>query len=228
MVYHESGDYRRARKCGDELEQMLSETSTRPDIPTCLELATLLFAVGVKQAPSDLLSYLVRNNHDNPVLQDEIQGIFDKANLSDEGLALINTARKEASEIMNKGVLLWKSGKLDDAIGWMRNARASLPNNLRILFNSAQILITKMQQSGYDQALSQEAITVLLHVDNIAPGQLRFAQLMEQLAGLTPVTAEVVPVAAGAAAGADSGTAGNAETEAQNQAKTAAAAAANH
>ena len=197
LVYHESGDYRRARQCGDELERMLAENGARPDVPTCLELATLLFAVGVKQAPADLLCYIVRNNHDNPVLQDEVQAIFDKARLGDEGGALISAARKEASDIMNKGVLLWKSGKLGDAIEWMRSARAALPNNLRILFNSAQILITQMQQTGYDQALSLEASGVLLHVDAIAPGQLRFAQLMEQLAEMAPPVA-VAETAAGA------------------------------
>jgi Tfp pilus assembly protein PilF len=47
LVYHESGDYRRARKAGDELEALLNATEDRPDVPTCLELATLLFAVGV-------------------------------------------------------------------------------------------------------------------------------------------------------------------------------------
>ncbi|MFA9218913.1 MAG: tetratricopeptide repeat protein, partial [Sphingomonadaceae bacterium] len=64
LVYHESGDYRRARKCGDELAQMLEADGRRPDSPTCLELATLLFAVGVKEAPVELLCYVARNNDD--------------------------------------------------------------------------------------------------------------------------------------------------------------------
>jgi tetratricopeptide (TPR) repeat protein len=52
LVYHESGDYRRARKSGDELEAMLADdTKQRPDSTTCLDMATLLFAVGVKDAP---------------------------------------------------------------------------------------------------------------------------------------------------------------------------------
>jgi tetratricopeptide (TPR) repeat protein len=187
LVYHESGDYRRARKAGDELEALLNATADRPDIPTCLELATLLFAVGVKDAPVDLLCYVIRNNHDNPLLLEDVQKIFDKARLGDEGLELIRASKKEAIDLMNQGVLLWKTGKLKDAVEWMRQARGKVPNNQRILFNAAQILVSHLQQHGYDPALSAEAYEVLHHVDRLLPGQQRFAQLMEQLAQLQPV-----------------------------------------
>jgi tetratricopeptide (TPR) repeat protein len=192
MVYHESGDFRRARKAGDDLEEMLNFNPERPDTPTCLEMATLLFAVGVKESPVELLCYVIKNNHDNTLLLDDVQKIFDKARMSDEGMALIKSSKKEASDMMNQGVLLWKTGKLPEAVEWMRHARAALPNNLRILFNAAQILISHMQQLGYDMALSAEATEVLLHVDKIQPGQQRFAQLMEQLATLAPSAASAL------------------------------------
>jgi tetratricopeptide (TPR) repeat protein len=189
MVFHESGDYRRARKAGDELEEMLAVSPQRPDTATCLEMAALLFAVGVKEAPVALLCYVVRNNHDSLLLQDEVQQIFEKARMGEEGSELIRISKKEAADLMNQGVLLWKTGKFEEAIAWMRNARAALPNNLRILFNAAQILVSSMQQRGYDLPLADEAVEVLLHVDRIQPGQQRFAQLMEQLALLAPEAA---------------------------------------
>ena len=92
-------------------------------------MATLLFAVGVKEAPVELLCYVIRNNHDNPLLLDEVQRIFDKARMGEEGLALIRASKKEASDLMNQGVLLWKTGKMDEAVAWMRHARKALPNN---------------------------------------------------------------------------------------------------
>ena len=186
LVWHESGDYRRARKAGDELEALLGAREDRPDTATCLEMATLLFAVGVKEAPVELLCYVIRNNHDNAVLLDEVQAIFDKARLTEEGGELIRAAKKEASDLMNQGVLLWKTGKLKEAVAWMREARARLPHNQRILFNAAQVLISHMRERGFDEALSLEAHAVLAHVDRLQPGQQRFAQLMEQLAALAP------------------------------------------
>ncbi|MDB5932737.1 MAG: response regulator [Massilia sp.] len=190
MVYHESGDFRRARKAGDELEELLGSNPARPDTTTCLEMATLLLAVGVKEAPVELLCYVTRNNHDNAVLLDEVQKIFEKARMGEEGIELIRKSKKDASDLMNQGVLLWKTNKLVDAVEWMRHARGALPNNLRILFNAAQILLSHMQQFGYDEALSAEANEVLMHVDKIQPGQQRFAQLMEQLAMLAPLAGE--------------------------------------
>lgn len=197
LVWHESGDYRRARKAGDELETLLGTREERPDTVTCLDMATLLFAVGVKEAPVELLCYVTRNNHDNAVLLDEVQAIFDKARLTEEGGELIRAAKKEASDLMNQGVLLWKTGKLKEAVAWMREARARLPNNQRILFNAAQVLISHMREKGFDEALSLEAHAVLAHVDRLQPGQQRFAQLMEQLAALAPkVEAADTPSAA--------------------------------
>ncbi|MEO5932423.1 MAG: tetratricopeptide repeat protein [Duganella sp.] len=197
LVYHESGDYRRARKSGDELEAMLAdETKQRPDSTTCLDMATLLFAVGVKDAPATLLCYVARNNHDNALLLEDVQKIFDKARMGDEGTELIKASRQQATDMMNKGVLLWKTGKLVEAVEWMRVARKALPHNMRILFNSAQILISQLHQTGYVRELAEEAIEVLMRVDAIAPGQLRFAQLMEQLAMLAPVSGVVAAAAA--------------------------------
>jgi tetratricopeptide (TPR) repeat protein len=193
LVYHESGDYRRARKAGDELEELLRARAERPDVPTCMEMATLLFAVGVKEAPVELLCYVIRNNHDNALLLDEVQALFEKARIGEEGAALMRSSKMEAVDLMNQGVLLWKTGKLGEAVEWMRNARVALPDNLRILFNAAQILVSHMQQCGHDAALAAEARQVLQHIDRVQPGQQRFAQLMEQLALLAP-SAEPAPV----------------------------------
>lgn len=186
LVYHESGDYRKARMTGDDLGALLASTTDRPDVPTCLDMARLMFAVGVKEAPVELLASLVKNNHDNELLMTDVQEIFDKARMSEAGAEVISSSRKEASDLMNHGVLLWKTGKLAEAVDWMRNARITLPTNQRVMFNCAQIMISKIKQEGFDPSLANEAREVLLEVDRIAPGQQRFAQLMEMLAALVP------------------------------------------
>jgi len=197
-VYHESGDYLNARRAGDELDAMLQADPGRPGTAICIEMATLLFAVGVKGTPNEVLAHVIRNNHDNTLLQDEVQKIFDRARLSDEGALIIRTARKEAVDLMNQGVVLWKTGKLPDAVKWMRKARERLPDNVRVLFNAVQILISHMQQRGYELELEQEARQVLEHVDRLQPGQQRFAQMIEQLGALQPQPEPARPDAASA------------------------------
>lgn len=185
LVYHESGDWKKARKSGEEMGQLLAKSSSHPDIETSLDMARLLFAVGVKDAPLDLLRELIKNNHDNEPLSQQVLQIFDKARMSEEGAELVNASRHEASEMMNHGVLLWKQGKLVEAVEWMRNARAAMPVNVRILFNCAHIMIAALKANGFDAALAAEVKELLLQVDKLAPNQRRFAQLMEQLAILS-------------------------------------------
>lgn len=186
LVYHESGDWIKARKSGEEMGRLLTETSARPDLDTSLDMARLLFAVGVKDAPVDLLRDLVKNNHDNEQLAEEVLQLFDKARMSEQGAALVGASRKEATEMMDHGMLLWKEGKLAEAVEWMRHARTVLPSNVRVLFNCAHILISTLQQQSGDATMAVEAREVLLQADKLAPNQRRFAQLMELLATLSP------------------------------------------
>lgn len=185
MVYHESGDYKKARKAGDELGDMLAATTARPAPPICLDMARLMFAVGVKEPPVDLLVEVSKNNHDNEALLAEVQEVFEGARMGEEGAKLIAESRKESADMMNRGVLLWKTGKMAEAVEWMRNLRIQLPTNLRVLFNCAQIMISSMQKHGYDADMAEEAREVLMTVDQISPGHQRFAQLMEMLNALT-------------------------------------------
>lgn len=193
LVYHESGDWKRARKSGEEMGQLLAKTSSHPDIETSLDMARLLFAVGVKDAPVDLLRELIKNNHDNEALSQEVLQIFEKARMGEEGAELVSASRHEAGEMMNHGVLLWKEGKLTEAVEWMRQARTAMPVNVRILFNCAHIMIAALKASDADATLAAETKEVLLQVEKLAPNQRRFAQLMEQLAILSPAVARHIP-----------------------------------
>ncbi|MBI3230176.1 MAG: tetratricopeptide repeat protein [Burkholderiales bacterium] len=181
MVHHESGDYLRARKSGDELDSMLRLTPSRPPAAICLDMARLLLAVGVKEASVDLLTELARNNHDNTQLLAEIKQVFEKAKMAAEGNNIISQSCDEAADMMNRGVLLWKTGRLQEAVNWMRTTVKALPNNQRVLFNCAQIIINCIEKHGYDAALAEEARTALLHVEQLNPGQPRFASMMATL-----------------------------------------------
>lgn len=180
-VFSESGDYVRAHRSGQELVAQMEETQEYPDTATCFEIANLLVAAGVRDGAGKVLVYLVRNNDDDSKLLAEVQRVFDKARMGEEGAALILDARKVAADLMNQGLLLWKADRLDDAVAWTRTARLALPNNVRILFNSAQIIITHLSQVGYDSAMAAEAREVLMHIDRVMPAHPRFAQLIEKL-----------------------------------------------
>jgi CheY-like chemotaxis protein len=191
LVLQESGDHRHAREVGQEIVEAMETTAERPDAHTCIDMASLLFATGYKDAAVDLLCHVTKNNDDDKWLLDDVQKLFDKVSMGDEGSVLILASRKEASDTMNQGVLLWKTGKVEEAAEWMRKARATLPYNLRILINSAQILISHLQSDGPNAAIAGEASDVLHSIDKLWPGHYRYTQLMEQLHALSPEIAGV-------------------------------------
>lgn len=181
LVHHESGDFLRARQSGEELYSMLNNSDQRPPPAVCLDMARLLFAVGVEGAPVELLKELVRNNHDNGQLLAEIRQIFTKAKMETEGGEIVSQSCDEAADMMNRGVLLWKTGKLQDAVRWMRNTVRVLPDNQRALFNFVQIVISCMERHGYEAVLADEARHALGRVAQLSPGSARYLSLMETL-----------------------------------------------
>lgn len=187
LVHHHNGDDVRARRSGTEIGQILSHNPGLPPPAVCLDMARLLLAVGASEAPVQLLTDLAKNNHDNEILLDEILQVFESAKMGDQGLSIIVESRKQASDLMNRGVLLWKTGKLDDAVKWMRHARRLLPNNHRVLLNCAQIYISSMEKQGYEPQLADETREILQQIDRLAPGQQRLLALMNTLRAITPV-----------------------------------------
>lgn len=193
LVYLDSDDQHSATVIARELEAMLANASAA-DLPlphTCMDIATLLLEVGIKDPAVKLLCYVIQNNDDDKSVRDEVQKVFEHAQMGEEGAELIEAARKEATDIMNRGVLLWKTNKLEEAVDWMRTARQKLPGNLRILLNTAQILISHVQKRGYDAALLVEATEVLALVEKMAPGQRRHTELSVQLGSIMPDIADI-------------------------------------
>lgn len=184
LVYLDNDDQHSAMVIARELEAMLA-TANAIDLPaphTCMDIASLLLEVGSKDPAVKLLCYIVQNNDDDKSVRDEVQKVFAYAQMAEEGAVLIEEARKEAADIMNRGVLLWKTNKLEEAVEWMRASRQKLPGNLRILLNTAQIMISHVQKRGHDPLLLGEAAEILALVEKIAPGQRRHSELSLQLA----------------------------------------------
>jgi hypothetical protein len=85
---------------------------------------------------------------------------------------------------MNEGVLLARDGKFAEAVAAMRRAKAAMPANVRVLLNTAHVMLLSMQRKGMDAQLFREAQQTLLQANTLSPGEKRFSQLMSQLEGL--------------------------------------------
>lgn len=181
QVHHHSGNFALANKAAKELGERMAAGSARADSETTMEVARLLLATGDRDNAVTLLQNEVKNSPDNAALLAEVRGVFDAANMAEEGLRLVESSRLEAVEMMNRGALLARDGKLEEAVVWMRDARQAMPGNVRVLFNFAHVLVTQMQQRGTDEELVAEARACLESANRLTPGDRRFGLMMSAL-----------------------------------------------
>lgn len=180
-VYHQNGLTRQAAEAARDLAGMLERSSARPDPQATREMAELLLVAGDRDKGLALLRTEVMNNPEDAQTADAVQAIFRKAGLADEGSNLVETSRKEAGELMNAGILLARAGNFPDALERMRNALERMPRNVRLLLNSAHIMLSYMERDGTQAALLREVKRNLQAANQLSPSESRFVELMQRL-----------------------------------------------
>ncbi|WP_148714898.1 tetratricopeptide repeat-containing response regulator [Chitinolyticbacter meiyuanensis] len=182
LIYKQEHQLAKANTLAAEVDELLKGGGGQPDDAASIEAAELLLATGRKDSAVRLLQQVVKNNHENQGLIAQVQTVFDSAGMRQEGAQLVEGSRREALDLMNRGVLLARDGKLSEAIDAMRAASTALPNNARVLLNFASVAVLYLQREGPDRALVAESRQALLRANQLSPGEKRFAQLMDALA----------------------------------------------
>lgn len=184
MVHQKAGNATKAKEIAAEIGRRTA-TGTQVDSACILDTARLLLASGARDEAVSMLQGEVRNSPENSALLNEVKDIFTGAQMADEGAQLVETSRREAIEQMDRGVLLAREGKLDEAIVALRGARQSMPKNIRVLFNLTHVIVTRLKQDGgRDPALLEEARSALAAANLISPGEARHASLKASIDAL--------------------------------------------
>ena len=183
MIHQQCGDSIQAREVANELSERLPELPQRLESAANMEIARLFLNMGENETAISLLQEEIKNNPENTKILEQIKQIFIDAKMGEQGIALIESTSKLAIEQMNRGVLLAHEGKIEDAINWMRDAREAMPNNARVLFNLAYVLIARLKKMGTDAGIISEAHAVIIEANRLSPGEKRFTQLLESLKG---------------------------------------------
>ena len=182
IIHHQSGDVEKAAQIALELDQSLPNQDERPlTSEESLEVAHLLLVAGDKEKAIRLLQSEIKNNPENAALHKNVSEIFEQAGMQEEGSQLIESTRQEAMLVMNRGVLLVSKGQYEEALGAMREARAAMPANVRVLLNLAHVIIAYIQKNGSAPDLVEEARNSLTVANELSPGEPRFKRLMASL-----------------------------------------------
>lgn len=184
-VYHQNGHAQQAADSARELAALLERSSLRPDPASIREMAELLLVAGDREQGLALLQAEIMNNPDDSQHLDAIQAVFRKVGLASEGNELVTRTRREAGDLMNAGILLARDGDFRAAIAKVREALEKMPRNVRLLLNSAYVMISCMEQEGAQLGLLREAKRHLLTANRLSPSEPRYADLMQRLEALT-------------------------------------------
>lgn len=185
MIHHQNGNLEMAQQIATKLGELVATKEISLDAERSMEIVRLLMVTGDKDNATALLQREIKNNPENKHLLKDATEIFVQAGMADEGTQLIEASRKEAMEIMNSGVLLVSKGQYKEAVDAMRIARQAMPTNVRVLLNSAYVLITYIQKNEPTQEIIAEARESLYAANTLSPGEPRFAQLTSLLNKLT-------------------------------------------
>jgi tetratricopeptide (TPR) repeat protein len=155
MVYRDAGDHINAGKISKEVAELVRLEDNKGSASIMLEAAHLFLATGNKEAAESLAKTIVQNNHENTELLAQVNEMYSQAGFQDKGQELVNKSKQEVIELNNRGVVLAKEGKLDEAIRLLSDARTMLPNNKRIMINLINMSILSMRQNGRSDHLMQ-------------------------------------------------------------------------
>ncbi|UJP05337.1 MAG: tetratricopeptide repeat protein [Nitrosomonas sp.] len=185
IVYHQNGETEKVQQIGEKLCQIIDTENSHLESNDSLEIARLLLASGNSDKAIELLQSEIKSNPDNAALLHTVTEIFNQANMGEKGHQLIETTRREAMLIMNRGVLLISKGQYNEAIAAMRAATKAMPSNARVLLNQAHVIIAYIQKNGVTAELIAEARDSLAAANQLAPGEPRHARLISALHQLT-------------------------------------------
>ncbi|OGT00912.1 MAG: hypothetical protein A3F73_00590 [Gallionellales bacterium RIFCSPLOWO2_12_FULL_59_22] len=177
LVYQKSGDRINAEKISREVASLVKADDSQSATGVMLEAAQLFLATGNKEAAENIAQSLVKNNHENAELLAQVNDLYGQAGMQDRGEELVNNSRQEVIAINDKGVILAKEGKLDEAIRLLGDAHSLLPGNKRIMINLANMAVMSMRQNGRRGDLIQIADNCLKQVAKLDPQEKWCTQL---------------------------------------------------
>ena len=152
----------------DDAKKSLAEVLCKfKEDPACLssndaiELAKVCYGLGMNEDGDLLTQHVVRNNHDNKEMLDQLVKTLSEATGSNAAADLISKTRDEVIATNNKGVELATQGKVEESIELFRKAASAMPENSIVNLNAAQSLIMYMTKMSADQQKIDETMSYL-------------------------------------------------------------------
>lgn len=183
-VHHRAGNGELAAALTKEITERIQGGNQNLSPTATLDLAETFMLMGHKDTASNLLQFVVRNNHEDAELAGRVLEVFDQGGMGVEGQALVQSSRQQAIDAMNRGVQLASQGKLEEALAYLNQAKTLMPRNPRLLLNHSYVAISLLQKNGWRHDLESDARRSIATARQVAPGEKRCGELLAKLESL--------------------------------------------
>lgn len=174
-VYGSMGLTDKAEAAMATAADLMSQLPGKVSTEVAMEMAQSMLKIGKKEQAFELLSDLVKNNHENLEISRQVANVFESVNMKEEGQALIQESRQEVININNQGVLLAKKGEYQEGAKLLRTAVQNLPNSEVVIMNLCGLLIGQMTKEGRNDATIREVKSLLDRVKEINPANKKYS-----------------------------------------------------
>lgn len=170
------------------LEKMLAlQAEIGSDVPKGLQLDIVktCFLNDAHDVAERILDTLIKTHIEDDGFIDEIRTMQTSIGMENHSEVLIQKTKKDLIDINNRGVALYRQGRLHDALVLFEQAIATLPDNKTIVLNMAKIVLHDLKQSGITeekllrvQAVLKKAKLIGVPAEKLGVIQMEFAKLV--------------------------------------------------
>ncbi len=141
-----------------------------------LELARACLGNGKEEGAAEVVRDVMRNAPNNAAMA-RAMAVFEQAGQTEQGLKLAQESRQHVVDLVASGAARARDGDYKGAVGLMLEAVAKLPDNPAVAFNAALAVLRCLENTGWDDKLGQQAVTLIGGVRRLDPANPKLGAL---------------------------------------------------
>ena len=187
-LYRTIGDAARSRQAYETAKALCQKLDDHIPTDLRLDFARTCYLNGDPEIANHQIEYALKNNIDDERFIDEVRDMLNSTGYAEQSDVLIQPIKQAMVEINNKGVELYKQGRLAEAEQVFQEAANAMPENRTIILNMVKILLYDLRQSGFDRLKFARAQAFLNKGAALGVKPDKIGYLKMQLEQLSPST----------------------------------------
>lgn len=173
------GDAMRAGKSLQAAREQFGELKDNLPGAYSVALAEACYRAGDEQSGKEVVSSLLRNQHDDVAVLRKVEHMFAAVGRESEGKALIEHHANDVVELNNAAVRMAQAGDLEGAVHHFLSALAERPGSMPVALNAISAVLAYVGQHGWHDAYMQLAQDLLARVASQDPTNGKYQKMMQ-------------------------------------------------